>query len=68
MYVETFGMKWAIINSVEGNRNNTLHAYMMFLIDLNSDDIRNKVFYLNAMINSPLPDHEIETMLKARRL
>ena len=61
-------MKYILTQASEGNRNNMLHNYMMFLLDIGSDDIRGKVFYLNAMLNSPLPDHEIETMLVARRL
>ena len=61
-------MKYAIMNAVEGNRNNMVHNYMMFLIDLNHADTRYKVEYLNAMISVPLDSHELESMLRAKNL
>ena len=60
-------MKWVLTQSSEGNRNNMLHNYMTFLMDLGSSDIRGKVFSLNAMTNSPLDESEVEIMLKAKR-
>ena len=61
-------MKYAIMNATEGNRNNMVHNYMMFLVDLNHPDIRGKVEYLNAMISVPLDHHELETMMRAKGL
>ena len=61
-------IKYVLMNTGPGNRNDMIHNYLRFLQDLGTSDIANKVWGLNSMLIDPLPEHEIIVMLKAHRV
>jgi hypothetical protein len=57
-------VKWFISNTGEGNRNANLYAAGKFYKDLGSD-YEEKVVRLNAMLNNPVDDAEIKSILSS---
>ncbi len=59
-----YGMqKHVLINGVGGNRNNMLFALAKFVQELGGD-IQTTVLETNQMLMEPLPEHEVETILR----
>ena len=58
-------IKYFITNTTQGNRNGNVFNAAKFYQDLGSDNIEGKVIRLNSLLTEPLPDHEINTILRS---
>lgn len=57
-------IRWTIANAYKGNRNSSLFRLMKFLIDLRAENVNEIVYRTNALIDEPLPEWEIQKMLR----
>jgi hypothetical protein len=56
--------KYTLINGVEGNRNSSLYRLGKFIQDL-GEDAEQYVTETNAMLHNPLPEHELQTLIRS---
>jgi len=56
--------KYTLINGVEGNSNSSLYRLGKFIQDL-GEDAKQYVTETNAMLHNPLPEHELQTLIRS---
>jgi hypothetical protein len=59
-------IRWTIANAYKGNRNNALYRLFAFVRDLSGsiDEATEVVYRTNAMLQEPLPEHEIQKLVR----
>ena len=59
--------RWFFLTTAEGNRNDSSFRIVKMMQDLgmNDSDIEQHLTSMNLMLDSPLPDNEIRTILRS---
>ena len=54
-------MKWFLLNTEKGGRNNQVHRFTMALADggIPQEEVINRVIHMNSMLDEPLPEREL---------